>query len=217
MTYHNYIFFKTDSSFYKLSSASQKKYKRDFVKVLKNKTNVISYTYATLGLKVNTNIMIWFQAESIDEIQSLINKLMHTKLGSYLYITYTLFGNTRPTQYSSRSSGHLHTDRKGGKYLVIYPFTKTKEWYMLDFETRRKLMGGHVMVGKKYPEIEQLLLYSYGIDDNEFIVSYEMNNIEKFQSLVMELRSDKVREYTLKDTPIFTCIYKKPEDAVEFL
>lgn len=217
MISHSYIFFAVRPSFFELTSAVQKTYKKAFVEELQKEKEVISYTYATLGLKAHTTIMMWFQAETIDEIQLFLNKLMHTKLGEHLSITHTLFGMTRPTQYSNQSIKHLSTQRKGGKYLVIYPFTKTTEWYMLDFDTRRKLMGGHVMVGKKYPQIEQVLLYSYGIDDSEFIVSYEMDDVSAFQSLVMELRSDKVRAYTLKDTPIFTCIYKTPEEVMKFL
>ncbi len=217
MTSHSYIFFSVQHSFYELSDSKKEKYKKEFIKALKDEKHVLWYTYATLGLKTNTTMMLWFQSETIDAIQLFLNKLVHTKLGEHLVITYTLFGMTRPTQYSDKSTRHLHTERKGGKYLVIYPFTKTTEWYMLDFETRRKLMGGHVMIGKKYPQIEQVLLYSYGIDDSEFIVSYEMDDLSAFQSLVMELRSNKVREYTLKDTPIFTCIYKTPEEVVTFL
>lgn len=217
MTCHNYVFFTIDSSFSDLSDAVQKTYKKAFLSELKKETAVMSNTYATLGLKAHTTVLIWFQAETIDVIQLFLNHLLHTQLGKYLHITYTLFGMTRPTQYSSHSAGHINTERKGGKYLVIYPFTKTKEWYMHDFDTRRNLMWGHVKVGKQYPQIEQLLLYSYGIDDNEFIVSYEMDDLSAFQSLVMELRSDKVRGYTLKDTPIFTCIYKTPEEVIDFL
>jgi len=217
MQYHNYIFFTPKPSIASLTNTSLKKYKTAFLKVLTKSKTVVSYTYATLGLKTDTNMLIWFQAETIEAIQDLLNDLLHTDLGKHLTISYTLFGMTRKTQYSSHATGHIDTSRKGGKYLVIYPFNKTKEWYALDFETRRKLMGGHVMVGKKYPQIEQVLLYSYGIDDNEFIVSYEMADLADFQSLVMELRSDKVRHYTQKDTPIFTCIYKSPEDAINYL
>lgn len=215
--YHNYIFFSLLPSFYSLSQSVQKTYKKAFVKQIVDEKNVISYTYATLGMKANTNIMIWFQSETIDAIQIGVNNLMHTKLGEHLSITHTLPGLTRPTQYTSHSTMHLNTKRKGGKYLVIYPFTKTTAWYMLDFETRRNLMGGHVSIGKKYPQINQLLLYAFGVGDSEFIVSYEMDDLSAFQSLVMELRSDKVREYTLKDTPIFTCIYKTPEEVIDFL
>jgi chlorite dismutase len=218
MTCHNYIFFKIEPLFAKLPATSQTTYKKEFLKELKKERNVTTYTYATVGLKANTNILLWFQAETIDEIQQFLNRLLHTKLGRYLQITYTLLGMTRPTQYSPKSTGHLDTNRKGGKYLVIYPFTKTQSWYTLAFDTRRNLMWGHVKIGKQYhKQIEQLLLYSYGVDDSEFIVSYEMDDLQVFQSLVIELRSDKVREYTLKDTPIFTCIYKKPEDALAFL
>ncbi|HWY79831.1 MAG TPA: chlorite dismutase family protein, partial [Candidatus Sulfotelmatobacter sp.] len=136
---------------------------------------------------------------------------------NYLIITYTLFGMTRPTQYSPGSSGHLDTSRKGGAYLTIYPFTKTHAWYTLKFEERKKFMQGHIAIGRRYPQIVQLLLYSYGIDDNEFIVSYEMDDLMEFQSLIIELRSDDVRAYTLKDTPIFTCVYKSLEEILTFL
>jgi len=217
MQYHNYIFFSVRHEFHLLTSAKQTAYKKAFLTVFEKEKQVVNATYTTTGLKANTTLLIWFQADSIEAIQEFLNKLLHTNLGSYLVITYTLFGMTRQTQYSAKATGHLHTARKGGKYLIIYPFTKTKEWYMLDFDTRRKLMGGHVSVGKNYPQIEQLLLYSYGIDDNEFIVSYEMDDLSAFQSLVMELRSDAVRGYTQKDTPIFTSIYRTAKEALDYL
>ncbi len=218
MIYHNYIFLTISPSFLDLPNATKMTYKKDFLKEITSEKKVVIYTFATLGLKANTTILMWLQAETIDEIQLYLNKLLHTKLGRYVQITHTLFGMTRPTQYSPKSTGHLETNRKGRKYLVIYPFTKTQNWYSLDFEARRNLMWGHVKIGKQYHgQIEQLLLYSYGIDDSEFIVSYEMDDLQAFQSLVIELRSDKVREYTLKDTPIFTCIYKTPEETMNFV
>jgi chlorite dismutase len=217
MVCHNYIFFSVEKTFYDLTEAKQESFKKDFLQILKKEKKVITYGYATVGLKVNTNILLWMQADSIDDIQIFLNTLMHTKLGRYLQITYTLFGMTRPTQYSPKSSRHESTDRKGGRYLVIYPFTKKTDWYEHDYEKRRNLMWGHVQIGKKYPQIEQILLYSYGIDDSEFIVSYEMDDLPAFQSLVMDLRSDKVRAYTLKDTPIFTCIYKTLDEVLDFI
>ena len=217
MTNHSYIFFTIRPSFLNLSSAQKAAYKKAFIQELRREKHVISYSYATLGLKANTAIMLWLQADTIDAIQIFINKLMHTKLGEHMLISQTLLGMARPTQYSPKATGHMKTERKGGKYLVIYPFTKTKEWHLLPFEKRRTLMGGHVMIGKKYPQIEQVLLYSYGIDDSEFIVSYEMDDLLVFQSLVMELRADAVRAYTQKDTPIYTCIYKTLEEVVAFL
>jgi chlorite dismutase len=211
MKYHCYIFFS--SSF----SPITRKQKKDFLDLLTKNKKVVTYGYSTLGLKTNSNILLWFQSDELENIQNLLNNLMHTRLGQNLKITYTLFGMTRPTQYSPKSQKHLETKRHDNKYLVIYPFTKIQDWYKLDFEKRRNLMWGHVQIGKKHPKVEQLLLYSYGVDDSEFIVSYETDDLSEFQALVMELRSDKVREYTLKDTPIFTCIYKPLKDILNYI
>src|SRR5436309_405040 len=132
MTFHNYIFFSTNSIFQSLPDETRDEYKKEFLDALIREKDVVVNTYATLGLKVNTNILIWFQADRIDTIQEFLNKLMHSSLGRYLQITYTFFGISRPTQYSPHSTIHEDTNRKGLPYLIIYPFTKTKEWHMLD-------------------------------------------------------------------------------------
>jgi len=218
MTTHNYIFFTSDPQFRDLPERTQATHKKEFFQALTNDSKVVTTTYAITGLKGTIQILLWFQADTIESIQDHLNMLMHTHLGRYLKITHTLFGMTRPSQYSAQGKmGDIDTYRKGGKYLIIYPFTKTKEWHMLDNKTRQKLMGGHIAIGKRHVTITQLLLYSYGIDDSEFIVSYETDDLSAFQSLVMELRTDKVRAYTLKDTPIFTCIYKTTKEIMNFL
>jgi chlorite dismutase len=215
MTYHSYVFFSIKPSFNTLPKTTKENYKKAFLKELQKNKKVITYTYATLGLKINTNFLFWFQSNSVEDIQNFLNTLMHTNLGAHLEITYTLFGMIRKSQYSS--SGQSDTRRKGGAYLIIYPFTKTYDWYKHSFDKRKELMKGHISIGRKYPQITQLLLYSYGVDDQEFIVSYETDDLLDFQSLVIDLRSDKVRAYTLNDTPIFTCIYKTFKEISEFI
>ncbi|HSW97230.1 MAG TPA: chlorite dismutase family protein [Candidatus Saccharimonadales bacterium] len=217
MTYHNYIFFDTDKAIYDLSRIKLAAYKKEFLSTIQNISNSIVYSYILLGLKRENVLMIWIQSDSVEQIQDILNTMLHTSLGKYLRINETLLGMTRPTQYSPGSTTHEDTTRKGGKYLIIYPFTKTQEWYMLDFQKRKELMKGHITIGRKYPQITQLLLYSYGIDDHEFIVSYETDNLSDFQQLILELRGDPVRNYTKKDTPIFTCVYRELQEAVDFI
>lgn len=218
MLFHNYILLSCLQDFKKLSHAKQISLKKKFLNELRTVQNGELYTYATLGLKNNTILMFWFQADSVITIQNELNHLLHTALGQYLHITYTLLGISRPSTYSSKhAENQMITTRTGADYLIIYPFTKTKDWYALSFEQRKILMQGHIAIGRKFPQIKQLLLYSYGVDDNEFIVSYETDNLLDFQTLVMELRFDAVRKYTLKDTPIFTCIYKPIDKILDFI
>ncbi len=217
MTYHIYVFLQASKKIYQLSSVQRTKLHKAFIQELNKQKDVLVYSYTTVGLKANTSLLLWMQSESLEILQNVLNNLMHTKLGEYIDITYTLFGLTRPSQYSATTPTVADTRRKGGKYLIIYPFSKTQEWYFLSFEKRKELMKGHMTTGRKYPQITQLLLYSYGVDDNEFIVSYETDTLSEFQQLVIDLRADGTRAYTLKDTPIFTCIYRPIEEAVSFL
>lgn len=125
----------------------------------------------------------------------------------------TLWGFTRPSQYTkSRSAQEIDpfsSERK--KYLILYPFVKTREWYLLSREARQGMMNEHIRIGKMYPEIRQLLLYSFGLQDQEFVVVYETDDLIKFSDLVYALRETEVRRYTERDTPLATAIYHPPE------
>ncbi len=121
----------------------------------------------------------------------------------------SLWGFTRPSQYtkarSSQEIDPLAATRM--RYLIAYPFAKTAEWYLMSRESRQGMMNEHIRIGKQYEEIKQLLLYSFGLQDHEFVVMYETEDLPRFSELVNELRDTEARRYTLKDTPVYTAIY----------
>jgi chlorite dismutase len=67
-------------------------------------------------------------------------------------------------------------------------------------------MGEHFRIGHKYPNVKIHTTYSYGLDDQEFILAFETDDPENFLNLVEELRFAESRKYTLRDTPTFTCV-----------
>lgn len=79
------------------------------------------------------------------------------------------------------------------------------------------MTGEHIKVGRTYPKIAQILLYSTGLGDQEFIVGYETESLAEFQDLVTDLRSTEARRHTLADTPIFTCVHRSPERILELI
>jgi chlorite dismutase len=99
-------------------------------------------------------------------------------------------------------------------YLVIYPFVKTVEWYLMSREARQGMMNEHIRIGKQYEDISQLLLYSFGVQDQEFVVVYETDDLPRFSDLVNELRDTEARRYTLRDTPLHTAIYHPAEETL---
>ena len=135
---------------------------------------------------------------------------------AYLRPTTTLWGYTRPSQYSkARSAQEIDPfDEQRKAYLVVYPFVKTTEWYLLGKEARQGIMNEHIRIGKQYTEISQLLLYSFGVQDQEFVVVYETDDLAHFSDLVNELRATDGRSYTLRDTPLYTAVYHPAEDTL---
>jgi chlorite dismutase len=123
------------------------------------------------------------------------------------------WGYTRPSVYSRSASAQEidpFSDHRA-TYLVLYPFVKTIQWYLLSKDTRQGMMNEHIRVGHQYPEIKQLLLYSFGVQDQEFVVVYETENLYRFSELVNELRGSDVRVYTERDTPVYAGIWRSPE------
>jgi len=133
-----------------------------------------------------------------------------------LQMSATLWGYTRQSQYTkTRSAQEIDPFAEIRKpYLVIYPFSKTTEWYLLSRDARQGLMNEHIRIGKQYEDISQLLLYSFGVQDQEFVVVYETDDLIRFADLVYELRGTEVRRYTLRDTPLHTAIYHPAEETL---
>lgn len=128
----------------------------------------------------------------------------------------SLWGFTRPSQYSKARSKQeidpFSDERK--PYLIIYPFSKTTEWYLMSREARQGMMNEHIRIGKQYEDISQLLLYSFGLQNQEFVVVYETDDLTGFSDLVNELRDTEARRYTLRDTPLYTAIYHPAEETL---
>ena len=149
--------------------------------------------------------------------------LLATGLGQYLTTPYSLLAMTKRSTYVR---DHKHADQEGtrlrltpGKfrYLFIYPFVKTRAWYRLTQAARQGMMNEHIEIGHKYPTVRLNTTYSFGLDDQEFVVAFESDKPEDFLDLVMELRGAETSNYTQRDTPIFTCIHHDLDEMLDLL
>ncbi|MBC7790148.1 MAG: chlorite dismutase family protein [Anaerolineae bacterium] len=215
-----YIAFKIDPLWRRLPQDVRQNGRREFAEAISAmEPGVSTAAYSTLGLKTDAELMLWWKSESAEPVQEGLAALLQSGLGQYCQPTHTLFGLTRPSVYTktrtNQEQGVNEPDRL--KYLIVYPFTKTIEWYLMSQEARQGLMNEHMRVGRAYLDVRQVLLYTTGLDDQEFIVAYETDSLERHQQLVIDLRSTEARRYTLRDTPIITGIYRSLETALGLL
>jgi chlorite dismutase len=167
--------------------------------------------YSLFGLRGDADFMLWQVADEIDAFNALAGAIFSTAMAPYLQTPYSLLGMTRRSIYdigldSAEAEERVIIQPGDGKYLFVYPFVKTRSWYALPFADRQRMMSEHITVGRKYPEFKLNTIYSFGLDDQEFVVAFEGNSSARFLDLVMELRETEASAYTLRDTPTFSCI-----------
>jgi chlorite dismutase len=130
-------------------------------------------------------------------------------------IPHSYLAITKESEYSEEERLEVHSS--GRRYLFVYPFWKKREWYRLPAEERKRIMYEHIEVGRRYPTVSINTTYSFGLDDQEFVVAFETDEPGDFLDLVQELRTTESSAYTLKDTPIFTCISSSTRRALDAL
>jgi len=213
--YVKYTFFKVDVAWRKLSSQERESSKKQFLSTLNETLDEIKPRfYSLVGTRGDADFMLWTITDSLESLQDFHSDLLKTDLGKYLSTPYSYLAMLRPSEYFGR---HSEREPVGSKYLFVYPFTKKREWYSLPFEERRRMMKDHVQAGQKYPSVTIHTSYSFGIDDYEFILSFETDHPEDFLNLVMDLRTTEASKYTALETPIFTCLNVRPEKMLDLL
>jgi chlorite dismutase len=211
-----YTAFRTVPTWYGLPKAEKGKAIAEYLACVDEfKGRLTVRPYSTLGLKKGADFLLWIISPELDAIQALTEGLRKTAMAPHLEQTYSFLAVTRESIYLKAHTEEVTVTVEPGeaKYLFVYPFVKTREWYLLPMEERKKLMNEHIRVGHQFPAIRINTAYSFGLDDQDFVVAFEGEDPKEFVTLVMRLRETKGSLYTVRDTPIFTCV-KRPLEEI---
>lgn len=206
--------------FWHLSPAERKSF-REHVASDAEEVGEATHFYSVFPSRPDADFLLWsaWAADATDTTSQAFVAYARKveRWRQFVRPVHTFWGYTSPSQYSrGKSEQDMDPfDGKRGTYLAVYPFSKTKDWYMKSMDTRQGMMNEHIKMGKQYFDIKQLLIYSFGLQDHEFVVSYEMEDLPRFSELVRQLRSTEARIYTLMDTPLITGFYLDRESFVE--
>lgn len=213
--YSNFWIYRVDREWRKLPDATRAEHRSEFVDTIKKAQCVtLRGAYSTAGLRHDTDLMLWVVTEDLDAMQDLAVALNRTQLGLHLENRYTFLGIALGSRYTADHAPAFIAGTPPKKYLSVYPFIKSHDWYQLPFEERRKAMAEHGVMGREYPDILTNTTSSFGIADHEFVVALETDDIEDMVKMVEYLRGAASRPYTTVDTPIILGTLKSPEDAL---
>ena len=166
--------------------------------------------------------MIWRIGYDLEPIQEMTSRLNRTEMAKYIEPSVSFLSMTKRSMYIDKDNpdhveDRLHIVPGRSQYLFVYPFVKTREWYSQAGEKRQEMMDEHIRIGSKYRSVKLHTTYSFGLDDQEFVVAFETDYPSDFLDLVQELRETKASSYTLRDTPMFTCRQRTLSECLEAL
>jgi len=216
-TLNHYAMLSFKDAYWSLSSKEREEFHKKWLSGLRASAQKVDLFQ---GTEHDVDLIIWsaLPADNTQDAAVFFEKFTKA-LTPYRHLIEqkdSLWGFTRTSQYSKARSRQeidpFSDERK--PYLIIYPFTKTTEWYLMSREARQGMMNEHIRIGKQYEDIRQLLLYSFGLQNQEFVVVYETDDLTRFSDLVNKLRDTEARRYTLRDTPLHTAIYHLAEETL---
>lgn len=208
-----------DPAWRRLPAAQRRESGRAFAATLHATPGVTTVTYSMVGLQAGADLLLWRLAPSLDALEEAAATGLRTGLGSWLTVRESFLGLIQPSQYVRRATSQEQSLFEGerSRYLVVYPFTKSTDWYLLGREARQGIMNEHMRIGHDYPQVRQLLAYSFGLDDQDFLVAYETDDLPAFGDLVRALRGSDSRRSTVRDTPILAAVQRPMDDILRLL
>lgn len=206
-----------DQAWRRLPDSQRRSTCADFVASINHEKGVKSYAYTMVGLQAGVDLLIWRLGPSLESLEYSAAANLRCGMGTWMTVRESFVGLIQPSQYVKKPTPQEQSLFIGerSRYLIVYPFTKSADWYLLDKETRQRVMNEHMKVGHAYPQVRQLLAYSFGLDDQDFVVAYETDDLAAFGELVRALRSTESRRSTVRDTPILAGIHRQLGELAE--
>jgi len=206
---YRYLTLAVSPEWRRLEERERASQKAEFVDAASRATARV-HAYSLVGTRADADLLLWCVGDDLDALRGLEQRLASTALWSYSTRPYAYLAARRRSQYLAdhEHAGSEHARGTAGPvgdmpYVVVYPMTKKRSWYALSSQERTRIMGAHFAVGHKYPDIRIHTGYSFGIDDQEFVVSFEVPDVRRFLALVADLRETESSAYTERETPIF--------------
>ena len=178
---------------------------------------VVRGVYDVAGLRADADFMVWWHAEDIATVQSAYHRLRRTELGRHLTPVWSVAALHRPAEFNK---GHIPAFMAGEepkKFICVYPFVRSYDWYLLDDKERRDMLVEHGMQARGYPDVRANTIASFALNDYEWILAFEADELHRIVDLMRHLRGSRARLHVREEVPFYTGTKRSVTQLVETL
>jgi chlorite dismutase len=171
-------------------------------------------TYSTAGFREDADLMMWWVTRSAEDVQEAIRAFRHTELGKLLVLSYSFLGVSRPPETAPDHVPAFLRGEQPKRYLCVYPFVRSPDWYLLPGEERSELLRVHGEMGREYPGVLANTTSAFGLNDWEWILAFESDDLPELVDCIRHLRGSESRRYVQSETPFVTGVRKDLVEAI---
>jgi peroxiredoxin len=165
--------------------------------------------YATVGFRADADLMLWLVAPTPEELQDALIGFGRTQAGRALKLVWSFMGVVKPAEFTADHAPAFLRGEPPRRYLNVYPFVRTPEWYLLPREERSALLRAHGEIGREFPDVLANTTSAFGINDWEWILAFEADRLDRIVECIRRLREAEARRYTKVEVPFVTGIRKE--------
>ncbi|HEY0487745.1 MAG TPA: hydrogen peroxide-dependent heme synthase [Mycobacteriales bacterium] len=165
---------------------------------------VVRGTYDVSGLRADADLMVWWHAESADELQEAYGRLRRTALGRRLTPVWSQAALHRPAEFNKSHLPAFLADEEARAYVCVYPFVRSYEWYLLPDEERRAMLAEHGQMARGYPDVRANTVASFALGDYEWMLAFEADELHRIVDLMRDLRASTARRHVRAEVPFYT-------------
>jgi chlorite dismutase len=173
--------------------------------------------YDLAGMRADADLMVWWHAESSDDLQQAYHRLRRTRLGRHLRPVWSQVAMHRPAEFNKSHVPAFLAEEDARAYICVYPFVRSYEWYLLPDEERRAMLVEHGQMGRDYPDVRANTVASFALGDYEWILAFEADELYRIVDLMRHLRASSARRHVREEIPFYTGPRREIADLVAAL
>ncbi|MFD1537870.1 hydrogen peroxide-dependent heme synthase [Nonomuraea guangzhouensis] len=173
--------------------------------------------YDVAGFRADADYMFWWHAPTAEDLQDVYSRFRRTALGRHSAPVWSAMALHRPAEFNKSHIPAFLAEEEPRGYVSVYPFVRSLEWYLLDDAERRAMLAEHGHMARDYPDVRANTVSCFALNDYEWMLAFEADELHRIVDLMRHLRGAKAREHTRIEVPFYTGVRKPVQELVAAL
>ena len=173
--------------------------------------------YDVSGLRADADLMVWLHGPVPEDLQCALRRLRRTELLRSLLPTWNALGVHRDAEFNREHVPGFLRGIPPKRWLCLYPFVRSHEWYLLPDDERRKMLADHGRKGAAHTGVTANTIAAFALGDYEWLLPLEADDPSELVDLMRDLRYTEARRHVREEVPFHTGRRIELADILEVL